>query len=238
MDRTERSGNPAEILRLALESNQRTIWTALPALILNVPGTAGPSNAWTADVQPTINGLVQDDQGNRTWQQMPVLMDCPLMFQGGGGVTLTMPVTKGDECLVVISSRCIDLWWKLGGIQNQAELRMHNLSDGFAFVGCRSLPRVFALDMANACLISDNGQTYFKLNPNGETISAQANEGITLNGVTIDRNGNLTSPATIHAVVDVTATAAVTALSTHDHPVALVQGGSSTIISNPPVPGS
>jgi hypothetical protein len=191
------------------------------------------------DVQPTIKGLVQDTLGNRTWTTMPVLLNCPLLFQGGGGVTATFPIEAGtDECLVVFASRCIDLWWQNGGIQTQAELRMHDLSDGFALVGVRSLPRVFALDTANACLISDDASTYYKLNPTTQQLAMTAPGGINLNGVTIDSSGNLTSPATIHAATDVTVTASNTSVKNHDHQVIGIQTGGSTITSTAPVVGS
>lgn len=201
MDRRERYSNPSEIFRLAVQENQTLIWTALPGIIAKFPGSAG--GAMTVDVQPTINGLEIDTRGNKSWVQMPVLLDCPIAWQGGGGVTATFPIALGDECLVVFSSRCIDAWWKQGGIQNQAELRMHNLSDGFALVGLRSLPRSFTPDPANACLITDDGQTYFKLNPTSKQVAVQASGGINLNGVTIDSSGNINSPATITATTDV-----------------------------------
>lgn len=218
MDRRERYQNQSETMRMALESNQAQLWTALPGIVARFPGTAG--GKMTVDVQPTIRGRVLDKKGKASWQQMPVLLDCPIVWQGGGGVTATFPIKAatvvngvsqkdGDECLVVFASRCIDAWWQLGGIQNQPELRMHNLSDGFAIVGLRSDANSFAVDTQNACLITDDGQTYFKLNPTAKSIAVQATGGINLNGVTIDQNGNISTPQTIHAAGNINSDATV-----------------------------
>ena len=64
-----------------------------------------------------------------------------MVFPGGGGWSITFPVSKGDEALVVFASRCIDDWWQSGGVGIQPDLRMHDLSDGFAIIGPRSQPR-------------------------------------------------------------------------------------------------
>jgi hypothetical protein len=154
-----------------------------------------------------------------------------VLWQGGGGVTATFPIVVGDECLVVFSSRCIDGWWSQGGIQNPPEARMHNLSDGFALVGVRSLPNAFAVDTANACLISDDGETFFKLNPTTQAIQALAPGGISLNGVTIDASGNVSVPGSITTTSD---DLLVDGISLKNHVHSGVTAGSSN--SGAPVP--
>ncbi|MGC8050122.1 Gp138 family membrane-puncturing spike protein, partial [Salmonella enterica] len=78
--------------------------------------------------------------------------------------SMTFPVAQGDECLVVFASRCIDSWWQSGGIQEQAELRMHDLSDGFAILGFRSQPRALSnISTTSAQLRSDDGATFIDL---------------------------------------------------------------------------
>jgi hypothetical protein len=90
------------------------------------------------------------------------------VFPGGGGYTLTFPIAAGDEALVVFSAKCIDAWWAYGGVQVQPELRMHDLSDGFALVGVRSTPRVLSGVSANSAqLRSDNGTAYVELAAGG-----------------------------------------------------------------------
>jgi hypothetical protein len=239
-DQRERYIDVAETYRLAQEGNQSKLWTAMPGSVVAFPAASGIGEH-VIDVQPTINAQYRDTSGNYIWVQMPVLLDCVVVWQGGGGVTSTFPIAEGDECLIVLASRCIDAWWQQGWkggqsvtqpnkAMNPPDLRMHNLSDGFALVGLRSLPRQFAVDTANACLITDDGQTYFKLNPTTKAIAARATGGINLNGVTIDQNGNLTSPATIIGTTDVK-NGTGTSLTNHVHPTGSPDTG-------PPVAGT
>ena len=201
MDRRERYENIEEVLRVSVQSAIARVWTCLPGIVSAVPGSAG--GKMTVDVQPAINGVARNQDGSISYLQMPKLLDCPIVWQGGGGVTAVFPIAVGDECLVHLSSRCIDAWWAKGGVQNPTELRMHSLSDGFALVGLKSQPNAFTPPAGVAALMSNDGSTYVQLNPTGKTLNLTAPTGITLNGVTIDSSGNVTSPATVTATTDV-----------------------------------
>lgn len=221
MDRQERSPDDEEVLRLAFRSMQSRLWTALPGIVQKFDAAAN-----TVDVQPSINGVATNADGSRSSLQMPVLLDCPVVWQGGGDCTLTFPIKQGDECLVVFASRCIDAWWSQGGVQDPPEIRLHNLSDGFALVGLKSKPSTFAIDTSTVQLRSDDGQAYVSINPSSHEVKIQTSgdltvhadgdiditasgninataQQISLNGVTIDSSGNVSSPATITATTDV-----------------------------------
>lgn len=198
MDQRERSADQEEMIRLALKAMQSRIWTALPGIVEKFD-----ADRMTVDVQPTINGVARAQDGSTFDLQMPVIPDCPVMFQGGGGATFTFPIAAGDECLLIFASRCIDSWWGQGGVQGQDELRMHNLSDGFAIVGLRSLPRAISVDPNVVRLRNDDDSAYYEFNPTAKTMTMVAPGGITMNGVTIDSSGNVGSPATVTATTDV-----------------------------------
>lgn len=140
------------------------LWTAMPGIIQSFQSAA--DRPPTCTVQPALKMLVRGLDGATTSVVLPLLVDCPVQFPSGGNCTLTFPVTQGDECLVVFASRCIDSWWQSGGVQEQAELRMHDLSDGFALLGFRSKPRALAgVSGTSTQLRSDDGETYIDLNP-------------------------------------------------------------------------
>lgn len=161
MDRRERADDPEVALRVAFDGMRARLWTSLPGTIENFD-----AEAMTCTVQPAIKMLVRGLDGTITSVALPLLVDCPVQFPSGGNCTLTFPVTQGDECLVVFASRCIDSWWQSGGVQEQAELRMHDLSDGFALLGFRSKPRALAgVSGTSTQLRSDDGATYIDLNP-------------------------------------------------------------------------
>lgn len=95
--------------------------------------------------------------GVRTIAEYPLLLHVPVEFTGGGGYSMTYPVKPGDECLVVFNDRELDNWLTSGGGQPPTTSRMHDLSDGVAFVGIRSNPRAIANVSTDAVqLRSDN----------------------------------------------------------------------------------
>src|SRR5206468_1066558 len=125
MDRRERSGDLLAGLLALQQSWAGELYVALPGLVQSFDPVKR-----TCVVQPAVKASIMTSDGSSRWDKMPLLLDCPVVFPGGGDVVLTFPLKLGDEVLVVFSDRCIDAWWQNGGLQNQAELRMHDLSDG------------------------------------------------------------------------------------------------------------
>ena len=162
MDRRERADDPVEAQRAALDGKQAEIWTALPGIVESFDPVA-----MTVSVQPAVKGQVQDESGGAAAVNMPLLVDVPVVFPCGGGFTLTYPIKKGDECLVIFASRCIDGWWQSGGIGGTPDERMHDLSDGIAIVGPRSQARKLApaVDADNVQLRTDDGQAHITMMP-------------------------------------------------------------------------
>lgn len=108
-----------------------------------VPGIIQSFNAdeQTVTVQPAVRELINVN-GEQRWLSLPLLLDVPIVFPRAGGFVITMPINTGDECLVVFADSCIDAWWQSGDVQNQVEIRRHDLSDAFAILGCWSQPNV------------------------------------------------------------------------------------------------
>lgn len=111
-----------------------------------MPGIVHSYNAekQTCTVQPAIRETLRDDQGMVSQVALPLLLDVPVVFPRAGSWAITLPVQKGDECLVIFADACIDAWWQSGGVQNPAELRRHDLSDAIAILGPTSQPKKLA----------------------------------------------------------------------------------------------
>lgn len=136
-DPRERFNDPEEAYRTAFEGLIAGTWSALPVEIQSVNW-----EAQTCIVQVTLIFQQKNEDGSITPTIMKPLVDCPLWIARGGQYCVTMPVAAGDEGLALFADRCIDGWWQNGGIQAQAELRLHSLSDGFVIVGFTSQPNV------------------------------------------------------------------------------------------------
>jgi phage baseplate assembly protein gpV len=224
MDRRERYFNPAEVFLLAQDDLQSRIWTGLPCVVTAFPAASGISKMML-DCQPQIAARVLNSAtGKFETIQLPPLVDVPIQWPGGGGVTLTFPIKPGDECWVVFGSRCIDSWWQqgpgtaeaTGDIVPPPDQRMHSLSDGVAYVGIRSKPREFDVDATTAQLRSDDNAAIISLDPDAHDIEVSTTDGdvdvlagdgnvnittsqgeVNANGVTIDKDGNMNVPGNI-----------------------------------------
>lgn len=93
------------------------------------------SNTKTAEVQILFKRVRPDG----TVVSYDKLLDCPVFRLQGGGAVVDLPVTAGDECLVLFSDRNIEAWFQTGSEAAPADSRCHDLSDGIALVGLNSL---------------------------------------------------------------------------------------------------
>lgn len=207
---TERANSYDAAVGAAIRGSLAGVWTALPGVI-----SSFNAELQTAEVQPTVQCEVTGQDGKVTLATIPLLLDCPVQFPRGGNTVATFPVTAGDECLVVFASRCIDAWWQNGGVQPQAELRMHDLSDGFVIVGVSSKPSVIEnLSTTAAELRSLDGETVISLDPEAQTLILTAPGGATINANTTI-NGTLHVTGLITSDDDVKAGAI--SLKNHKH---------------------
>jgi hypothetical protein len=231
---------------MAFEAMIATVWTGIPGIIQAVTNSGN-----TVEVQPAINGRILQLDGTYKFIQPPKLVDVPICWQGGGGATWTFPIAKGDECLVVFSSRNIDNWWQNGfsdpsgqigadgrpiNLQNNPlDWQMHDISDGFAIVGLRSYKRRFTtFDATTARLRTDDDSCYVEFDPINKKVKIVASGGVTINNVTFDSSGNVVSPQTITGQTQVVAGTGGNAIHLTTHTHTDPQGG----VVSAPTPGS
>lgn len=223
-------GGEQQTAQAIADSVSNQIRVAIPGIIQSFD----PDEV-TCTVLPAIKGT----DGNES-VDLPLLVDVPVSFPRGGGVTLTFPIKPGDECELIFNDRCIDFWWQSGGVQEAVDLRQHDLSDAVAFVGIQSqAKKISNISTSAAQLRTDDGAAFIELatghditveTPGKLTASAQGGTEITsptivLNGaVTI--NGSLSQgmgpgggTATMLGPVVVTndVTAGGKSLETHTH---------------------
>lgn len=234
MDRQEYIGEPSEVISSAIESRVATIWTALPGIVTEVF-----FETQTLTVQPTIKGVIRDRDGNLSNVDMPLLLDVIIMWPRAGGFAITLPVSAGDEVLVIFASRCIDSWWQSGEISVPVEFRMHDLSDGFALLAPTSQPKKLdSVQTDGVELRNESRSTYIKLTDG--TIYIKGNvvhEGNTDQTGNVNHNGSLDvtgGVVTAGAGLDVTGNVTANSInigSTHTH-TGVTSGTSNT---GPPV---
>ena len=192
IDPRERFSDPEEVFRIFGDALKAGMWSALPGIVESVNYAQ-----MTVQVQPSIKGKITASDGNVTDVAMPLLPDLPIVYMCGGGGVLTFPIAVGDEALCIFSSLCIDGWWQLGGVQVQTDLRLHDLSDGFALIGPRSLAKLIAnISTTTVQLRSLDGSTYYELVPSTQQVNIVAPGGLTVTGPT-NLIGNVNTTGTI-----------------------------------------
>ena len=116
-----------------------------------------------ASVQIDLKEVLAND----TSIDYPIITNVPVIFPSSGGASLTMPVKRGDNCIVFFLDRDISSW--LIGLSKQApsSARMHNLNDAVALMGL--FP--FSVESAaknNTDLMLSYDDSEILMKPNGE----------------------------------------------------------------------
>ncbi|MBG6243578.1 MAG: translation initiation factor IF-2 [Candidatus Symbiopectobacterium sp. Dall1.0] len=187
-----RSGDLSEVLKTERRLINNQLRVAMPGIIRSFN-----PDAITAVVQPAICSIQTDNDGNNSSYDYPLLVDVPVVFPRGGGCTLTFPVKEGDECLLIFADRCIDFWWQSGGVQTSVDPRQHDLSDAFCIVGPQSqAQKISGISTGAAQLRSDDGITYFELNPTTQKIKIVAPGGLDV----VTPQADFSEKVTIHGL--------------------------------------
>jgi hypothetical protein len=190
-----------EAAKATQDGLQARIWTAMPATVVSYD----PVNI-TVTAQATIQIPVRQPDGSWVNTTLSVCGDCPVMWQGGGGYVTSHPLQEGDEGLLVFAARCIDAWWQSGGVQPQAEQRMHDLSDGFFIPICFSQPNIPGggglsttgvetrsvdgtsmthFEKTKWLASLNNGRTSLTVDDGAQKVSVTAVDGLWVNGIQV-----------------------------------------------------
>jgi hypothetical protein len=172
---TERLGQPEEALKTAFDAFDFDLRCAAPGIIQSFDAekqTVEVLLATTEMIRCNALEFVKEYGDNVAPIPVPLLVDVPICVPSAGGFSLTLPISVGDECLVIFSDTCIDGWYENGcpdnTPQDQKFLRRHDLSDAFAILGIRSQPKVLMdYSTSTAQLRNEAGDGYIEIGPEG-----------------------------------------------------------------------
>lgn len=186
-----RPANEQDVIQMVQKKGKLEVTNALPGIIRSFdPETVTCEVDIAVKVNLTKAGTLYEDYQYES-ANYPILVDLPVIFPRGGGVTLTFPIKEGDECLIVFSSRSIDFWWQNGGVQERADGRILDLSDAFVIPGPQSqVKKISGISTTAAQLRTDDGSAFIEVASNGAvTITSPQT---TVNGP-VHVNGAITS---------------------------------------------
>lgn len=172
----ERLHSEEEQQRAAAFNNAAQLRVAIPGIVESFD-----AEKQTVSVQPTITENIQVGEEAAKATPLPVLTDIPICFPRAGGYSLTLPIKKGDECLLVFADMCIDGWWQSGGVQDQMETRRHDLSDAFAIIGTTSQPRkVNGYSSENLQIRTDDANVVIELDKNSSSVNIKCSGNLSI----------------------------------------------------------
>jgi len=87
------------------------------------------------------------------------IQDVPICMMRVPGWSITLPITKGTECLLIFSDTCIDGWWQNSGVNAPYDRRRHDLSDAIALFGPWSQPNVLSNYSTSSMQIRSDDET-------------------------------------------------------------------------------
>lgn len=155
-----RTNSDPEALKILFSRMMAAMRTALPGRVESFDAATQ-----TATVTPSIRRVVTID-GNQTTLQMPKVLKVPVVYPHAqsAGFALTVPISEGDEVLLIVADRSIDLWADNGGIQNPVEPtqpRSHDITDSLAVVGATPSPKALANWLNNGVELRNKARTSY-----------------------------------------------------------------------------
>lgn len=158
----------ASTIKLGVKNSLKDLHTSMPGIVQSYDNAKQ-----LATVQPAIKRVLitQDDDGKEFLQptDLPILINVPVIFPRGGGFSLSFPVKKGDECLLIFNERAIDNWHKFGGVKEPNARRFHSISDAVCYVGLSSEPnKIPSASSTDAVLQKEDGSVKIVLKDSGD----------------------------------------------------------------------
>lgn len=142
-----RNQSDSDALKTIINRKLVNVRTAIPGEITKI--NTGTNNSITSvEVVPGVQRIQTiDDQ--KTLITMPPVLTVPLVYPHAQtlGYAMTIPVSVGDEVLLIVADRSIDNWTENGGIQPPVEStvsRMHSITDSLAIVGATPMNRALS----------------------------------------------------------------------------------------------
>lgn len=209
---TKRLTRLANVLKQAFRNMMKEVHTSLPGTVISFD-----PDAQTASIQLGIKRVYVFDDPSVTPEDQTIssLINVPILFQRGGGFTISFPIAPGDECMVWFVERSFDLWKRTGQVSLPGANRMHSYSDAVATVGFSSdVNLIDQFNTTDLVIKSDDGNTTVTLAASGE-VSIVSPNTINLSATTIAVDGNMTVSGTVVADGEVTGNSVE--LSTHTH---------------------
>ena len=172
------------------------VYTSIPGHIITFNPTLQ-----RAQVQIGIQRVLNNGATESPWP----IDDVPVIFPGGD-YTLEFEVGQGTEGALFFSQRCIDGWKNSGGVAANPLSRFFHPQDCYFVPGLRSQPGAISNFANNGIRIRSKSGNQFAWLKNDGSLALENGAGhirissagvVSINGVTIQPNGDVDTPAAL-----------------------------------------
>lgn len=138
MTMTSNSTDGGESMRVLFDRLALNLRTAIPCVV-----EAVSSDGTTVDVRPAVS-LIQRLDDNAVTLDLPVVRGVPIQLLGSTvlGLFVAVPITVGDDGLLVVGDRALDNWQHGSGVAPPPDMKMprhHDLTDAMFVPGLQRL---------------------------------------------------------------------------------------------------
>lgn len=147
-----------ELLNIIIANKIADMQICMPAKILEYDYTTQK-----AKVQPALN----QKYNNGEVINFPVICNVPVMQPSSGGASITFPVKKNDNVLLVFSQRSLEEWLSNGEQVTPDDPRQNDLTDAIALLGLNPFNKISPAENNEDLLVKYEGSEV-KLKPLSE----------------------------------------------------------------------
>lgn len=132
---SEQTPTVAQAVRGAVESSIASMRKVMPGRVVKYNTTTQ-----RASVQPLLPDGYTNERGERVVEDLPVVNEVPIVFQGSGGARVRFPIHVGDTVLLLFADGSLDRWLHKGDGGDPKDDRRHHLTDAIAIPGLLHAP--------------------------------------------------------------------------------------------------
>lgn len=135
---TDTTPSMVDLILEAIDAKMIDVHTGIPCKVESYNVDKG-----TVNVIPQISRIIQDEDDERAVEDLPRLLNVPVVFPGAGGFSVTFPIAAGDYVLVMFCEVPVGEWLASEGSDPMDE-RRHSLAGAIAIPGIRPTSKASA----------------------------------------------------------------------------------------------
>lgn len=175
-----------DVQDLFLQRALSDLHTCMPAEIVAMRDGGADARQFV-DVQPMLQRVIIDEDGEQQDEALPVLQMVPVAYMQGGGFFVSLPLAVGDTVLLVFAERSLDTWIQTAERASKSpvlpgDLSMHSLEGAIALpVG--PAPRsalLTGVDASDLVIATSSGAVLQRWKADGSTVIAEGTNFVAL----------------------------------------------------------